>query len=297
MTPATTRSRAPPGAATSTPWPGCAPCCSSPQPDPSSAPDSRGSNASDAPPCTPPTCCSPTASWPASPAPGSASNTTSPIRPPGRFARKILTTTLADARHRRPTPTAAARHAGTTGAGCATTTSPPTTAWPSWPASTPPIAADLAHQHRPGPHRVDQARSPTPPPSRCIYGDGTLVRPIYAPPATRTDHPRRRHPPAGLPRPPHRRTATRPPPHRFDPDLQPHHGRLGPVLTHGYVAWHARGPAPYQRVVLAVAHIAAPGQEAATAVALAARRPPPPRRRVSRPPSTTAPCTGSTSRR
>jgi len=55
---------------------------------------------------------------------------------------------------------------------------------------------------------------------------------------------------------------------RFDPDLQLHHGLLGPVQTHGYVCWHARGPERYQRVVLAADHIPVPGAEAATAVTL-----------------------------
>ncbi|WP_157544530.1 hypothetical protein [Nocardioides halotolerans] len=103
--------------------------------------------------------------------------------------------------------------------------------------------------------------------TRTAYGDGTLVRPLYNPPATvsltdadggqRVAYPDPRtgelldHPPG-----------------RFDPDLQEHHGRLGPVLTHGYVAWHARGRGRYQRIDLALAHVPAPGAEAATAVAL-----------------------------
>jgi len=103
--------------------------------------------------------------------------------------------------------------------------------------------------------------------TRAVYGDGTLVRPLYNPPSTvelldddgqtRLAYPDPRtgelldHPPG-----------------RFDPDLQDHHGRLGSVLTHGYVAWHARGRGPYQRIDLALAHIPAPGAEAATAVAL-----------------------------
>ncbi len=103
--------------------------------------------------------------------------------------------------------------------------------------------------------------------TRTIYGDGTLVRPIYNPPetvtitlddgSTTTAYP---HPRTG--------ELLEHPPGRYDPDLLAHHGRLGPVLTHGYVIWHARGPGPYQRVDLALAHIPAPGAEAATAVAL-----------------------------
>jgi hypothetical protein len=103
---------------------------------------------------------------------------------------------------------------------------------------------------------------------QCIYGDGTLVRPLYQPPAT---HAVTQDDGTTKVLYPHPRTGElcAEPVQRFDPDLQPHHGRLGPVLTHGYVAWHARGPAPYQRVVLAAAHIPAPGQEAATSVRLA----------------------------
>jgi hypothetical protein len=103
--------------------------------------------------------------------------------------------------------------------------------------------------------------------TRAVYGDGTLVRPLYNPPTavaltdedgrTRLAYP---HPRSG--------ELLDQPPGRFDPDLQEHHGRLGPVLTHGYVAWHARGRGPYQRIDLALAHIPAPGAEAATAVTL-----------------------------
>lgn len=103
--------------------------------------------------------------------------------------------------------------------------------------------------------------------TRTVYGDGTLVRPIYAPPEARivTDD-------DGTTRTlyPHPRTGEllTHPVGRHDPDLVAHHGQLGNVLTHGYVAWHARGPAPYQRIDLALAHIPAPGAEAATAVTL-----------------------------
>lgn len=132
----------------------------------------------------------------------------------------------------------------------------------------PAVAADLARSI--GLCRPEARGSFShPAPERCIYGDGTQVRPLYAPPDTKTitldDGGRQVVYPD--PRTGELREA---PARRFDPDLQPHHGQLGPVLTHGYVAWHARGPAPYQRVVLAAAHVPAPGQEAATAVRLAA---------------------------
>lgn len=105
--------------------------------------------------------------------------------------------------------------------------------------------------------------------TRALYGDGTIVRPIYGPPtAIRTlDDDGRTvvlypDPATGalLPQPPR----------RYDPDIAEHHGHGGPVHGHGYVTWHARGSAMYERVVLALDHIPAPGQEAATAVRLLA---------------------------
>lgn len=131
----------------------------------------------------------------------------------------------------------------------------------------PEVAVDLAHQI--GLLRPESRGSFTHPvPDRCIYGDGTLIRPIYAPPAAETitlddGTTTVRYPDK------HTGELRDAPRGRFDPDLQEHHGRAGPVLTHGYVAWHARGPEPYQRVVLAAAHIPTPGQEAATSVQLA----------------------------
>jgi hypothetical protein len=108
-----------------------------------------------------------------------------------------------------------------------------------------------------------------PHPSRAVYGDGTLVRPLYQPPETVTltevDGS------TSIAYPDRRTGALRDRPSgRFDPDLQPHHGQLGPVQTHGYVCWHTRGPAVYRRVVLAADHIPVPGAEAATAVQLLA---------------------------
>ncbi|WP_157210207.1 hypothetical protein [Nocardioides aequoreus] len=103
--------------------------------------------------------------------------------------------------------------------------------------------------------------------TRVTYGDGTLVRPLYRPPAAVTVENDDGTTSIAYPDP---RTGQllAAPPHRFDPDLQAHHGRAGPVLTHGYVCWHARGPHPYERIDLAAGHIPAPGAEAATAVEL-----------------------------
>lgn len=103
--------------------------------------------------------------------------------------------------------------------------------------------------------------------SRTVYGDGTIVRPIYQPPQAV-----RRLEADGTTRPYYPQRGSGDlldhPPGRFDPDLAEHHGHRGSVLGHGYVAFHTRGPHPYQRVVLAVEHIPAAGMEAATAVRL-----------------------------
>ena len=101
--------------------------------------------------------------------------------------------------------------------------------------------------------------------SRAVYGDGTLVRPLYIPPpAIRTvaddgtvtvAYP---DPVTGELRDT--------PGRRYDPDCAEHHGHTGPVHGINYVAWHMRGPRPYQRVILHVTAVPGPGQEADTAV-------------------------------
>lgn len=106
-----------------------------------------------------------------------------------------------------------------------------------------------------------------PDPSRVAYGDGTLVRPLYRPPETVSVDNDDGTTTLAYPDPRTGRLQTHPP-GRFDPDLQNHHGRLGPVQTHGYVCWHTRGPRLYQRIVLAADHIPIPGAEASTAVRL-----------------------------
>ena len=107
-----------------------------------------------------------------------------------------------------------------------------------------------------------------PSPARAVYGDGTIVRPIYAPPAAvRTEDLATGDPVVLYPDPVTGVLASTPT-KRFDPDIAEHHGHTGPVLGHGYVAWHTRGQGPYLRVVLALDHIDAPGQESATAVRL-----------------------------
>jgi hypothetical protein len=102
--------------------------------------------------------------------------------------------------------------------------------------------------------------------TRTLYGDGTIVRPIYKPPeAIRTSTE------TGVDIAyPNKATGELldSPLSRYDSDIALFHGHAGPVHGHGYVSISARGPQPYQRVILTNAHIPAPGQEAATAVAM-----------------------------
>lgn len=104
-----------------------------------------------------------------------------------------------------------------------------------------------------------------PHPSRTIYGDGTVVRPMYKPPAARrTTDPRTGATvityvdSAGTPIPA--------PTRRFDPDGAEYHGHTGPVHGQNFVAWSVRGPGPHERVVLTVGRVERPGQEADDAV-------------------------------
>jgi hypothetical protein len=129
-----------------------------------------------------------------------------------------------------------------------------------------PRAVDLAHQL--GLFEPKESSSLThPSPRRAVYGDGTIVRPLYRPPRTinavaddGTDVLWFIDPTTGQPRPD--------PPGRYDPDVARHQGNEGPALGHGYVAWHAHGPGRFERVILALGHIDHPGGEAAAAIAL-----------------------------
>lgn len=102
---------------------------------------------------------------------------------------------------------------------------------------------------------------------RAVYGDGTIVRPIYAPPkkvhvedegggtvVKFID--------------PHTGELVDEPGRRYDPDVALHQGHAGPALGHGYVAWHTRGAGIYQRVMLHIGYIDHPGGEAGAAVQL-----------------------------
>lgn len=100
--------------------------------------------------------------------------------------------------------------------------------------------------------------------SRVVYGDGTVVRPLYRPPAaTRTTTKDGETVitytgPGGAPQ--------QAPTRRYDPDAADYHGHAGPVHGQNFVALYARGDHPGHRVVLAVARVDRPGHEAATAV-------------------------------
>lgn len=106
-----------------------------------------------------------------------------------------------------------------------------------------------------------------PDPTRVVYGDGTVVRPLYRPPtATRTTDPSDPTGPTTVTYRDRQGRPTKAPTRRFDPDAADYHGHTGPVHGQNFVALYARGDAPHQRVVLAVDRVPRPGQEADTAV-------------------------------
>jgi hypothetical protein len=82
-----------------------------------------------------------------------------------------------------------------------------------------------------------------PHPTRTIYGDGTILRPLYRP----TNAVRR------------------------DPDAAEHVRHDGAVWGNNLVTVAVRGPAVHQRVLLALGRVDQPGREAATAVTLIQR--------------------------
>lgn len=102
--------------------------------------------------------------------------------------------------------------------------------------------------------------------SRVVYGDGTVVRPLYRPPAaTRVTDPA-----TGRTRVVYRDTTGQEidkPRRRFDADAADYHGHTGPVHGQNFVGLYARGDLPHQRIVLAVDRVDRPGREAETAVA------------------------------
>ena len=83
-----------------------------------------------------------------------------------------------------------------------------------------------------------------PHPARTIYGDGTVVRPIYRQP---------RGEPSGR---------------RVDPSAAIHTRHDGHIYGNNFVWFATRSPEPHSRIVLAVDRVPEPGKEAATAVDL-----------------------------
>ena len=113
--------------------------------------------------------------------------------------------------------------------------------------------------------------------SRIIYGDGTVIRPIYRPPvAVRVDAQMKdsdadadgkvlRYPDLAT------GELLGKPPRRYDPDGLLHHGHAGPVHGTNLVSFYARGDLPNQRIILGLDTVRSPGQEASTAVGLGLR--------------------------
>jgi hypothetical protein len=103
--------------------------------------------------------------------------------------------------------------------------------------------------------------------SRCIFGDGTLIRSLYRPPATEWV----RDPSGGQVlryRSRDGKELLEAPDRRYDPSIAEHHGKAGPVHGHNLVTVHATGRARLQRYLLGFG-IAPAGHEADTGVALA----------------------------
>lgn len=127
-------------------------------------------------------------------------------------------------------------------------------------------AVDLAHQLGLA-SRAGGGSWSHPAKTRTVYGDGTLVTPMYRPPKAI-----RQLDPDGTVRvsypDPETGELRTTPPRRYDPDALEHHGKAGPVHATNYVAWHLRGPSYYERVILTIGVVQAPGREADTAVAL-----------------------------
>ncbi|MGB8650071.1 MAG: hypothetical protein WCD35_05355 [Mycobacteriales bacterium] len=102
--------------------------------------------------------------------------------------------------------------------------------------------------------------------SRVVYGDGTVIRPLYRPPAAKRHTDAKTGEVTVTYLDPEGRPIAKPT-RRYDPDAADYHGHTGSVHGQNYVALYVRGDAPHQRVVLAVDRVPRPGQEADTAVA------------------------------
>lgn len=102
---------------------------------------------------------------------------------------------------------------------------------------------------------------------RALYGDGTIVRPIYAPPKKILIEDENGETVVQFLEP-HTGELVDDPGRRYDPDVALHQGHAGPALGHDYVAWHTRGTGVYERVMLHLGYVDHPGGEAGAAVDL-----------------------------
>jgi hypothetical protein len=99
-------------------------------------------------------------------------------------------------------------------------------------------AASVALAHEVGLLLASSIGSRTRPDPTCtIYGDGTVLRPMYSTPGGRTD-----------------------------PDAQDHHRHDGVITGTKLVHFAVRGPEPHRRIILTVDHVTDPGREADTAI-------------------------------
>lgn len=111
-----------------------------------------------------------------------------------------------------------------------------------------------------------------PHPSRTIYGDGTILRPIYRPPkphTTETDETTGEEIPLYLNKTTGELSPT--PTVRYDPSAADHGRHDGPVNGNNYIMFSTRGDTAGSRVVLGIDRVPAPGQEAETAINLIRR--------------------------
>lgn len=110
-----------------------------------------------------------------------------------------------------------------------------------------------------------------PHPSRTIYGDGTVVRPIYRRPRTTTITDPATGEQATVYLDPTTGEHRNQPAGRWDPSAADYHRHDGPIHGNNFVIVSARNHAPGTRVILGVDRVDAPGREADTAVALMER--------------------------
>ena len=110
-----------------------------------------------------------------------------------------------------------------------------------------------------------------PHPTRTVYGDGTVVRPIYRRPRTTTITDPDTGEEGVVFVDPSTGEHLDAPARRFDPSAADYHRHDGPIHGNNLVIVFARDHAPGTRVILGVDRVDAPGREAETAVALIER--------------------------